>query len=118
MSHTCHARRCKTHCRPVYLMCPRHWRAVPMKLRRAVLATYRKGQCDDKRPSLAWHRAADAAIAAVALSEGCPFGKLRVCEARALWELAPELCPEDTGTKLAAIDARREALDHQSKGAE
>jgi len=74
-----------------------------------VLARYRSGQCDDKRPSLAWHEAADAAIASVALSEGCPFGRLRVVEVRALLKLAPSLCPPGTAGKLAERDALREA---------
>lgn len=43
---------------------------VPKDLQRQVWATYRPGQCDDKHPSEAWHAAADAAIAAVALKEG------------------------------------------------
>jgi len=66
MKHTCHARGCGTPCRPVYLMCPRHWRMVHAKLQRAVWRTYRPGQCDDKRPSEEWHEAADAAIGYVA----------------------------------------------------
>lgn len=52
------------------LMCSRHWFMVPMALRAAVWRTYRPGQCDDKRPSEAWHRAADDAIDAVARKEG------------------------------------------------
>lgn len=56
------------------------------------------------RPSLEWHEAADAAIAAVALEEGCPFGKLRVVEVRALLNLAPEMCPEGTAERLAESD--------------
>lgn len=47
-------------------MCRRHWRMVPIELQRAVWAAYRRGQCDDKRPSEAWHDAADAAIKFVA----------------------------------------------------
>ena len=43
-------------------MCRRHWGLVPRSLQRAVWDAYRPGQCDDKRPSEAWHRAADAAI--------------------------------------------------------
>lgn len=48
--------------RPVYLMCPKHWAMVPQDLQHAVWATYRVGQCEDKRPSKEWHEAADAAI--------------------------------------------------------
>lgn len=65
MEHHCHARRCPTPCKPEYLMCPKHWRMVPAALQREVWRTYRPGQCDDKSPSEAWHRAADAAINAV-----------------------------------------------------
>lgn len=118
MSHTCHAKRCSTRCRPQYLMCPHHWRMVPVGLKRKVLSTYRRGQCDDKRPSLAWHEAADAAIASVALLEGCPFGKLRVVEVRALMALAPDLCPAGTATRLAEIDARHTAAQSVDDGGE
>jgi len=108
MSHTCHAKLCDTACPPRFLMCGRHWAMVPSKLQRRVYATFRRGQCEDMRPSLEWHEAADAAIAAVALEEGCPFAKLRVIEARALLNLAPEMCPEGMREKLAEIDARKE----------
>lgn len=87
---------------------------VPLKLRRLVLSTYRDGQCDDGRPSLAWHQAADAAIAAVALREGCPPAKLRIVEGRALLELAPELLGDDAGwmrEHLAERDAARETTE-------
>jgi hypothetical protein len=50
-------------------MCKRHWYMVPLRIRRAVWRYYRPGQCDDKRPSQAWHDAADAAIKAVAEKE-------------------------------------------------
>lgn len=108
MTHTCHAMRCSARCRPQHLMCARHWRMVPPKLRRRVLTTYRPGQCDDKRPSQDWFEAADAAIAAVALGEGCPFGKLSVARVRALHALAPQLCPDGTAEKLEALDRRNE----------
>jgi hypothetical protein len=68
--HHCHARGCGTPTRPEMLMCLRHWRMVPRELQRAVWAAYRVGQCGDKRPSSAWHAAADAAIDAVAKREG------------------------------------------------
>lgn len=67
--HHCHARGCSTPTKPEMLMCFKHWRMVPRDLQRAVWATYRPGQCDDKRPSPEWHAAADAAIAAVAQKE-------------------------------------------------
>ncbi|TAL42385.1 MAG: hypothetical protein EPN91_08375 [Salinibacterium sp.] len=48
---------------------------VPLIIQRAVYKFYRPGQCDDMNPSENWHRAADAAIAAVALLEGKPVRK-------------------------------------------
>jgi hypothetical protein len=69
-AHRCHARGCVTQCKPEMLMCLRHWRMVPRGIQRAVWATYRVGQCDDKSPSESWHNAADAAIEAVAQKEG------------------------------------------------
>ncbi len=69
LEHTCHARLCTVAVPPEMLMCKRHWLSVPKKIREAVWATYRPGQCDDKRPSEQWHRAADAAIAHVAFLE-------------------------------------------------
>lgn len=70
--HHCHARGCLVPTKPEMLMCLRHWRMVPRNLQRAVWATYRRGQCDDKQPSSEWHDAADAAIAAVAAKEDRP----------------------------------------------
>lgn len=63
--HRCHARGCTVKTKPEMLMCRRHWFMVPPAIRRRVWATYRAGQCDDKRPSESWHEAADAAIRAV-----------------------------------------------------
>jgi hypothetical protein len=74
MSHTCHVRGCKVEVPPEMLMCRKHWRMVPPRIRRAVWRHYRPGQCDDKRPSKAWHEAADAAIAAVAKKEAAQRG--------------------------------------------
>lgn len=65
MLHRCHARKCTVHVPPEMLMCRRHWFMVPKGLRYRVWSTYRRGQCDDKRPSKEWHEAADAAINAV-----------------------------------------------------
>lgn len=70
MSHTCHARGCEIPVRPELLMCLTHWRHVPLPIQRAVWSTYRPGQCDDKRPSAEWVKAADAAIGVVARLEG------------------------------------------------
>jgi hypothetical protein len=69
-AHHCHAIDCHSHCAPERLMCPAHWRMVPLALQRAVWASYRHGQCDDKRPSGVWLDAAKAAIEAVAKKEG------------------------------------------------
>ena len=63
--HHCHAKNCKTKCKPEYLMCGKHWALVPDKLQKAVYAHYRIGQCEDMNPSEAWHKAADAAISYV-----------------------------------------------------
>jgi hypothetical protein len=73
VKHVCHARGCHTAIKPELLMCGAHWRAVPLKIQRAVWATYRPGQCNDKRPSGGWHEAASAAIGFVARREGHPL---------------------------------------------
>lgn len=111
MTHTCHAWRCEVPCKPEMLMCLRHWRMVPSKLQRQVYETYRHGQCDDKSPSEAWHQAADAAIAAVALRERCPPGKLTVPMVRALLALAPELL----GTQAKRLAGDLKKLDRIRK---
>lgn len=69
LGHHCHARGCRVATKPELLMCLKHWRMVPPSLKRAVWSTYRQGQCDDKDPSIEWHKAADDAIAAVAAYE-------------------------------------------------
>lgn len=68
--HHCHAIGCGTRCKPELLMCPRHWRMVGTRNRIAVLRAYRRGQCDDKRPTRAWMDAANAAIREVAEQTG------------------------------------------------
>lgn len=68
--HVCHARGCTVPVKPEMLMCLKHWRRVPKVVQRAVWANYRRGQCDDKRPSREWMTAADAAIGSVARKEG------------------------------------------------
>lgn len=111
MSHTCHAKLCAAPCRPELLMCLRHWRMVPKALQRRVYETYRPGQCDDKLPSREWREAADAAIASVALKEGCPPGKLKLCEVRALLKLHRWSLGDDAETmeiELRKLDATRE----------
>lgn len=111
-AHTCHATLCKTRCPPTYLMCPRHWRMVPTRLQRLVWATYREGQCRDKRPSREWHQAADAAIAAVALAEGCPWRKLKVVQARALIALMPSAF----GVEERAVRKALDGLERENQG--
>jgi hypothetical protein len=60
------------------LMCRTHWFRVPRLIQRAVWATYRHGQCDDKNPSKAWHVAADAAIGYVAALDGEPVREAEI----------------------------------------
>ena len=81
LPHTCHARGCNVSVSPHMLMCIVHWRRVTKRIQRAVWATYRPGQCDDRNPSEAWHQAADAAIGYVARLENKP---VRLCEDEAL----------------------------------
>lgn len=54
---------------PTLLMCRKHWDMVPMHLRWPVIRNYRRGQCDDKRPTREWFQAAKAAIGAVRAAE-------------------------------------------------
>lgn len=69
MDHHCHAKNCKTACEPEKLMCLKHWRMVPKDIQAMVWRHYRPGQCNDKRPSAEWMRAATMAIDAVAVKE-------------------------------------------------
>jgi hypothetical protein len=68
-AHRCHAWACAEKVPPELLMCRRHWRMVPSTIQDEVWQHYRPGQCRDRQPSRAWHIAADAAIAYVALCE-------------------------------------------------
>lgn len=70
MSHTCHAYRCKRAVKPEFFMCVQHWRQVPAALKARIWATYRPGQCDDKRITQKYGDAAKASIRAVADAEG------------------------------------------------
>lgn len=92
--------------RPTLLMCPSHWRLVPASIRRAVYAAYRRGQCDDKRPSAAWHEAASAAIGYVALQ--CGLGILSMNEVKALRAHGYATQSDDKGRLVAVPVARRE----------
>ena len=104
MSHPCHARGCSTPVRPELLMCLRHWRMVPAAIQRAVWATYRPGQCDDKLPSKAWHEAASAAIGYVAVMERQKF---TVAEPRAM--VAFGVAPPRVVAGLKKLDAKANA---------
>lgn len=113
ITHKCHATGCVKNCRPEYLMCYAHWIMVPPKLRRAVYDAYRDGQCDDKRVSDKWIKAADAAIGYVAALDGQP---LRVAEVTALTEHGYETY----GTSAAelrkwpsGLGVRRRKIDEQ-----
>lgn len=69
MPHTCHAIGCNVEVPARLLMCPRHWRLVPVVLKDAVWKTYRPGQERDKQPSPAYLQVAKAAIEAVRAHE-------------------------------------------------
>ena len=64
--HVCHVPYCHTTVKPTLLMCPMHWAKVPSSLKAAVTEAYRKGQCDDRKPSREWFEAARAAVGSVA----------------------------------------------------
>jgi len=53
-------------------MCPQHWRIVPGGIKAAVLMAFRCEQLQGELPSLAWYKAAAAAVEAVARAEGRP----------------------------------------------
>lgn len=73
--HQCHANACGAYCAPEHLMCPKHWAMVPKASKDSVLRHYRRGQCNDMRPSREWLDAAKLAVAQVALAEGAPMSK-------------------------------------------
>lgn len=75
MSHECHATLCRSPCEPRKLMCLKHWKMVPYQTQLAVLEHYRRGQCNDKRPSREWFDAANLAVAQVAEQEGAPMSR-------------------------------------------
>jgi len=82
-------------------MCPQHWRRVHPKIQRAVWRTYRDGQCDDKSPSEAWHKAADAAIGYVASLDKRP---LRMAEVNALVDLGFTVKEHEGGLKVEEVN--------------
>lgn len=67
--HHCHAKGCKTPCKPEYLMCYKHWKMVAPHIQKAVWRYYRPGQCEDMQVSFEWLEAAEAAVACVAVQE-------------------------------------------------
>lgn len=71
--HLCHARGCTRKVPPERLTCRDHWFLIPKKIRDAVWAAYREGQCDDMEPSKEWMLAAEAAIGFLARREGRPM---------------------------------------------
>jgi hypothetical protein len=52
VSHTCHAHECRIEVSPSLFMCRRHWFSLKKPVRDAVWREYRKGQENDKKPSL------------------------------------------------------------------
>lgn len=70
MTHTCHAEGCPREVPPRLLMCPAHWRALPTRLKAAVLRSYRPGQEVDKQPSVEYLVAQRKAVMWVAVKEG------------------------------------------------
>ena len=70
MSHTCHAIGCDANVPPEMFMCRSHWYSLPTQLRNRIWATYRVGQCDDKRPSKAYCDTAIECLIYVAEKEG------------------------------------------------
>lgn len=101
--HHCHAVGCNTACQPEHLMCFAHWRQVPDIIQRAVYRHYRPGQCDDMHPSENWHKAADAAIAAVAILEGKPVRQKQLAE---LLRINGKYLPWGLVTKMAMLTDR------------
>ena len=51
-------------------MCKKHWFSLPKKLRDAIWATYRPGQCDDMRITHEYAEAARNSVRYVANKEG------------------------------------------------
>ena len=62
MSHHCHATGCNVAVPPEMFACKRHWYLLPKRLRDAIWAAYRPGQCDDWQISKAYADAAREAV--------------------------------------------------------
>jgi hypothetical protein len=58
MSHKCHAINCEVEVPPTMHMCLKHWRLVPREIQKRIWKHYRLGQCDDKRVSKEYIKAA------------------------------------------------------------
>lgn len=61
MTHTCHWPTCTKPVPPKTWGCKAHWFSLPRSIRAGIWAAYRPGQEIDKRPSLAYIEAAQAA---------------------------------------------------------
>ena len=70
MAHTCHATKCRIAVPPEMFMCKKHWYMVPKPERDLVWANYRRGQCDDMKPSRGYCESARRAVQSVAWKEG------------------------------------------------
>lgn len=70
MKHTCHAIGCSDPVPPKKLFCLPHWRILSTSLQMKVWHAYRRGQCDDKKPSRRWMLAAGKAVEVIAAREG------------------------------------------------
>lgn len=70
--HLCHAYGCEKMIKPELLCCAEHWRMVPDVIQKEVWAAYRRGQEQDKKPSIDWLIAADRASIAIAQAENQP----------------------------------------------
>ena len=88
MAHTCHAVGCEVRVAPKYLMCPRHWRMVPVATQKRVWATYRPGQEITKDPTSEYMAAHYTAVAEVAELEG------RLADAARMRGYAAEMAAE------------------------
>jgi hypothetical protein len=71
--HCCHVPYCTKVVPRERLMCWWHWKMVPADLQKEVWRHYRKGQCDDMKPSSEYLAAARAAIDAVVTQIGPPI---------------------------------------------
>ena len=78
MSHTCHATGCKVVTKPEMFMCRKHWFSLPKRMRDAIWATYRAGQCDDWAISHEYAEAAREAVSFIAAKEGLRPGRVRL----------------------------------------